>query len=91
MLNSLRFTVVFLLLIFSREFLTLTVEGESHAITLQEHGVLVHQRENKFAGGVNTAVLQLRQVSFDAVFENTDFLPREESANQPEQAQDDII
>jgi hypothetical protein len=116
-----------------RDFLTLTADGESHAITLLEHGVrvdylvnteswriekvvgslvvngskmqfvteysdftfhdgvLVHQRENKFAGGVNTAVLQLRQVSFDAVLENTDFLPREESANQPEQAQDDII
>jgi len=54
-------------------------------------GVLIHQRENKFAGGVNTAVLQLRQVTFDAELKNTDFLPGDEFADQPKQVQDDII
>jgi hypothetical protein len=38
-------------------------------------GVLVHQRENKFAGQVNTAVLQLRQISLDAGIEEKNFNP----------------
>lgn len=38
-------------------------------------GVLVHQKENKFAKGVNTAVLQLRQITFDASFEDKQFQP----------------
>jgi hypothetical protein len=38
-------------------------------------GVLVHQKENKFAGNVNTAVLQLRQVELQARLENDVFLP----------------
>ena len=29
-------------------------------------GVLVHQREDKYAGTVNTAQLQLRNIEFDA-------------------------
>ena len=38
-------------------------------------GVLVHQKENKFAKGVNTAVLKLRQITFDASFEDKQFQP----------------
>ena len=38
-------------------------------------GVLVHQRENKYAGEVNTAVLQLRRISLDAGFEEKSFDP----------------
>jgi hypothetical protein len=38
-------------------------------------GVLVHQKENKFAGNVNTAVLQLRQIELQARLENDVFLP----------------
>ena len=38
-------------------------------------GVLVHRHENKFAGGVNTAVLQLRQITLDADLQDADFLP----------------
>jgi len=38
-------------------------------------GVLMHQKENKFAGGVNTAVLQLRGVTFDAVIGDETFVP----------------
>ena len=38
-------------------------------------GVLVHERENKFAGGVNTAVLKLRRITLDAELKDADFLP----------------
>ena len=38
-------------------------------------GTLVHQKENKFAGGTNTAVLQLRQVTFDADLDESRFVP----------------
>lgn len=38
-------------------------------------GVLVHQKENKFAGGVNTAVLRLRNITFDASIDDKIFLP----------------
>jgi hypothetical protein len=38
-------------------------------------GVLVHQKENKFAGNVNTAVLQLRRIELQARLENDVFLP----------------
>lgn len=41
-------------------------------------GVLIHQRENKFAGGVNTAVLQLREITLDAELKDTSFLPNVE-------------
>lgn len=37
-------------------------------------GTLVHHRENKFAGGVNTAVLQLRQVQLEAELTSSNFL-----------------
>jgi len=39
-------------------------------------GVLVHQKENKYAGGVNTAVLTLREVTLDADLDEARFLPR---------------
>jgi len=54
-------------------------------------GVLVHERENKFVGGVNTAVLQLRQMTLDAELKDTDFLPGDEFVDQTKQHQDDII
>jgi hypothetical protein len=96
--------------------LTLTLDGESCALTLLEHGVrvdyvvntdnwriervvgslpvngsamqflteysdfrfqdgvLVHGRENKFAGGVNTAVLKLRRIMLDADLNDEVFL-----------------
>jgi hypothetical protein len=38
-------------------------------------GVLVHHSENKFAGGVNTAKLQLRKITFDAPLDNHKFKP----------------
>ena len=38
-------------------------------------GVLVHQKENKFAGNVNTAKLLLRQITFDATLNDKSFLP----------------
>ena len=38
-------------------------------------GVLVHQREDKYAGTVNTAQLQLRHIDFDAVFDENFFNP----------------
>jgi len=38
-------------------------------------GVLVHRKENKFASGMNTAVLSLRQISFDAEFDDKIFKP----------------
>ena len=38
-------------------------------------GVLVHHKENKYASGVNTARLQLRQITFDASLDNSLFMP----------------
>lgn len=38
-------------------------------------GVLVHQKENKFASDVNTAVLQLRNIVFDASIDDSQFVP----------------
>jgi outer membrane lipoprotein-sorting protein len=38
-------------------------------------GVLVHQKENKFASGMNTATLQLRKITFDASIQDELFLP----------------
>lgn len=37
-------------------------------------GVLIHQQEKKYAGGVNTAVLQLREITLDAELEDRSFL-----------------
>jgi len=36
-------------------------------------GVLVHHRENKFAGSTNTAVLQLKNIRFDVEFDDSEF------------------
>jgi hypothetical protein len=38
-------------------------------------GVLVHQKENKFASGMNTAVLQLRNITFEASIDDRQFVP----------------
>lgn len=38
-------------------------------------GVLMHQKENKYAGGVNTAVLQLRKITLDVHFDDDHFMP----------------
>ena len=38
-------------------------------------GALLHHKENKFAGDVNTAVLNLKKVSFDVEFEDSHFVP----------------
>jgi hypothetical protein len=38
-------------------------------------GVLMHHKENKFAAGMNTAVLQLRKVTFDVKFDASRFRP----------------
>lgn len=53
-------------------------------------GVLIHQRENKFAGGVNTAVLQLRRLTLDAEIKDTDFLPNDEHSTQPDWEQKEV-
>ena len=36
-------------------------------------GVLVHQKENKYAAGMNTAVLELKKITFDAKIEDKQF------------------
>ncbi len=38
-------------------------------------GVLIHRKENKYASGVNTAVLQLRQIIFNARLDDSLFRP----------------
>jgi len=38
-------------------------------------GALIHQKENKFAGGMNTAMLQLRRITFDAQLDEESFTP----------------
>ena len=39
-------------------------------------GVLVHHRENKFVGGMNTAILRLKHIEVDADFDDDEFAPR---------------
>ena len=39
-------------------------------------GVLVHHRENKFVGSMNTAVLRLRRIEVDAEIDDDEFAPR---------------
>lgn len=39
-------------------------------------GVLVHHRENKFVGGMNTAVLRLKRIEVDAELGDSEFAPR---------------
>lgn len=60
---------------------TLTING-SEMQFLTEYsdfrmvdGILMHHRENKFAGPVNTAILQLRQVQLEAELTPSNFLP----------------
>ncbi len=40
---------------------------------VMQDGVLLHRRENKFVGHVNTAVLSLRKVTLDAPLDDADF------------------
>lgn len=54
-------------------------------------GVLVHRKENKFAGSVNTAVLQLRRVTLDADLGDSDFLPADGGDSESLQDSDEII
>jgi len=54
-------------------------------------GVLLHERENKYAGGVNTAVLQLRRLTLDAKLPDTRFMPRDEITTEAKRDQNDII
>jgi hypothetical protein len=44
-------------------------------------GVLVHHRENKYVGGMNTAVLRLQRITVDADFDDDEFEPRENRMN----------
>jgi len=53
-------------------------------------GVLLHQRENKFAGGVNTAVLQLRRLTLDAKLPETRFILSDETPIEVKLDQSDI-
>ncbi|NCF63244.1 MAG: hypothetical protein GWP58_10365 [Gammaproteobacteria bacterium] len=39
-------------------------------------GALIHQKENKYAGGVNTAMLQLRRITFNAELDEESFAPQ---------------
>jgi hypothetical protein len=48
-------------------------------------GVLMHHGENKFAGNVNTAVLELRRLELDVEFDDGHFLPPAEDAMASEQ------
>ena len=54
-------------------------------------GVLVHQRENKFAGGVNTAKLKLRSITLDADLGEADFIPDHDKFARPKQERRDVI
>jgi hypothetical protein len=46
--------------------------------------VLVHQREDKYAGSTNTAMLQLRHIEFEAEFDDKLFSPpAEKDATDP--------
>jgi hypothetical protein len=53
--------------------------------------VLLHQRENKFVGGINTAVLQLHIITLDAVLKDTYFSPDDPDVTQTKKDQNDII
>jgi len=44
-------------------------------------GVLVHHRENKFVGGMNTAVLRLRRAETGVEFDDDEFAPRRNEAD----------
>jgi hypothetical protein len=53
-------------------------------------GVLVHHKENKFAGGVNTAVLQLRRIVLDADLAEADFSLNQDLPTRAGQEQSDV-
>ena len=63
---------------------------EYSKFTFQD-GVLLHQSENKFAGGVNTAVLQLRRLTLGARLPDTRFMPSDKITTKAKQDQNDII
>lgn len=68
--------------------------GEMQFVTeysdfVMHDGVLVHRRENKFAGGVNTAVLSLRNITLDAELHDADFTPGETVDAQGDAGGDD--
>jgi hypothetical protein len=44
-------------------------------------GVLVHHRENKWVGSMNTAVLRLQRITVDAEFDDEEFEPVANPAN----------
>ena len=50
-------------------------QGGLLALSLVENGVMMHHKENKFATGMNTAILQLRKVTFDVQFDANRFRP----------------
>jgi len=54
-------------------------------------GVLVHERENKYAGEVNTAVLQLDRIILDAELNDEYFQPDGEVAPSSNSTDDDVI
>lgn len=54
-------------------------------------GVLVHERENKYAGSVNTAVLKLDRITLDADLNEDYFRLDTEVASPPSSSADDII
>jgi hypothetical protein len=54
-------------------------------------GVLVHLNENKFAGGTNTAVLELRRITLDAELADSEFMPEHHPSTSPEQERDETI
>jgi hypothetical protein len=41
-------------------------------------GVLVHQKENKYASGMNTAKLRLKNITFNAEFDDRQFKPEKQ-------------
>lgn len=49
-------------------------------------GVLIHHGENKFAGNVNTAVLELRRLELDVDFDDSHFRPPAQGPTTAEQA-----
>jgi hypothetical protein len=61
---------------------TLTVNGAGMRFLTEysdfefHEGALIHRKENKFAGGVHTAVLQLHRITLDAELDTGSFLPR---------------
>jgi hypothetical protein len=56
-----------------------------------QDGVLVHERENKYAGAVKTAVLQLDRIILDADLNEEHFQPDGEVAPSSSSTDDDVI